>query len=140
MKKSELKRTKGINKMSPKRAAESPEYYALVNKLRDLCENTSEMTGENPDWKSKFLIDPHHIDGRAGSLYLDPFNIIMLTRDEHDAEKTYKRFGRERLLREVMPIRIAQGFRQIDVLAIPDLKTYTDIKTVKERLNGKTQT
>lgn len=113
--KTPLKAHKRINRISKKRLEESKEYFDLIARLRIMCDNKSELSGANPDWQSEFMVDPHHIGGRAGSKYLDPFNIIMLTRPEHDREegkiKGAKPHSKVYLLALVRPIRIEQGFK-----------------------------
>ena len=110
-----MRRTK-LNSMSPKRRKEMPKYYKLIKKLRGLCENRSEISGNPPDWQSDYLVEPHHIGGRNGHLLMDPFNIIMVTRPEHDAEETkikpatLPKIGREKLFEIIEGIRIRQGF------------------------------
>ena len=124
MKKTPLKRTKRINKKSKRRAEEESTYFSLVAKLRDLCKNRSELSGRWANWESHWDVEPHHIEGRIGSNYTNPFKIIMLTRPEHDAEEGIKRFWpylekpvkhtKEELLAIVRPIRIKQGFKESD--------------------------
>jgi len=83
----------------------------LVGKLRQLCGNRSELSGANPYWQSDFIVEPHHIEGRTGKRLLDPFNIIMLTRPEHDTIR--RTHTREELLTLVRDIRIKQGFKEV---------------------------
>jgi hypothetical protein len=107
-----MKRTP-INKISKKRNSEMMAYNLLVAKLRVLCNNQSELTGASPDWQSDYLVEPHHIQGRSGKLYLDPFNLILITRQEHDIQggrvKGYK-YSKEELLNHIRPIRMRQEF------------------------------
>ena len=103
-----------MKRISDKRKALLPEYYTLVSGLVDLCRNKSELSGMSPDWQSGFVVDPHHIQCRIGKLYLDPFNIIMLTRIEHDIEEGKikgVKIGKERLLEIVREHRIGQGYK-----------------------------
>jgi len=90
------------------------EYTELIKTLRHLCENKSELSGQNPDWQSRYLIEPHHIDRRNGDGLLDPFNIILLTRTEHDRQEGkingQKPLSNYELYRIVFPLRISQGF------------------------------
>ncbi len=95
-----------IRKVSPKRQAQLSEYYALIEKLRTLCGNRSELSGI---WG----VEPHHIRGRWGKRLLDPFNIIFLTHEEHMVEQGQwpgKPYGKEYLLKLVKEIRGRQGF------------------------------
>ena len=94
-----------------------PGYNKLVAKLRDLCDNKSEIDGSNPDWQYDFMVEPHHILGRTGDLLTDPFNIIMLTRTQHDIEEGKiigKKLGKDYLLKLVAARRIEQGFRPLE--------------------------
>jgi hypothetical protein len=93
------------------------EYNLLINKLRYLCNNTSELDGAYADWQSDFKIEPHHIGGRRGKLLLDPFNIIMLNRTQHDIEQGKikgAKHSKQELLAIVKKIRISQGFKEED--------------------------
>lgn len=106
-----MRRTK-LRPISQKRAAQLPEYNALIKKLRTLCGNKSELDGSKPDWQSGYVVDPHHILGR-GKHFLDPFSIIMLTRTQHDTEEGKikgVKYGEALLLKLVQAIRIKQGF------------------------------
>ena len=90
-----------------------PKYNKLINRLRELCNNQSELSGDSPDWQSNYQAEPHHIDKRNGKRLLNPFGIIMLTRPEHDLEEGKikgEKVGKEKLLAIVKDIRIKQGF------------------------------
>ena len=104
----------GVNRISKKRLLEMPIYNVLIVELRELCGNISELSGTKPDWQSGYLVEPHHIGGRIGKKFLNPFNIIMLTRTEHDIENDYKEgcYTKEELLNIVKPIRIKQGYKE----------------------------
>jgi hypothetical protein len=111
--KTPLKAHKRLSPISKKTAAEFPKYLALTQKLRELCDNKSEIDSSNPDWQSEWKVEPHHIQGRDGDLFLDPFNIIMLTRTQHDIEQGQipgQKVGKEKLLAIVYDLRIKQGF------------------------------
>ena len=106
-----------LKRVSKKLQTKLPEYYKLVGKLRELCDNKSELSSNKPDWMSNYLVEPHHINGRTGKRLLDPFNIIMLRRDEHDIEEgkipgtnLFPKVGKEKLTQIVYDIRIKQGF------------------------------
>ena len=104
-----------LRQVSPKRAVQLRKLNQLTERLRYLCGNRSELSGLHPDWKSSWKVDPHHIKGRIGKLLLDPFNIIMLVRDEHMVEEDHmkgKRVGKEKLLEIVKEKRLRQGFVQ----------------------------
>lgn len=102
-----------LRRVSKKRQTVMPAYINLINKLRELCDNKSELSGKSPDWLSGYKVEPHHVNGRRGKLLLDPFGIIMLVRIEHDIEEGKikgKKVGKERLLEIVKEKRLAQGF------------------------------
>lgn len=110
-----MRKTK-LAQISKKRQALMPEYNKLINRLRELCNNKSELSNKSPDWQSGFKAEPHHINGRNGEKLLDPYGIILLTRYEHDVEegkvRREKPTDKERLLAIVKDIRIRQGFIQ----------------------------
>lgn len=89
-----------------------PIYNVLIVELRRMCGNKSELSGANPDYQSGYLIEPHHIRGRIGKRFLNPFNIILLTRFEHTIENDHKQgcHTPEELERIVKPLRISQGY------------------------------
>ena len=84
----------------------------LVSELRELCNNRSELLGEHPDWRSEWLVEPHHIRGRIGKLLTDPFNIIMLNRDDHDKQDSNGWEEKQVLVDFIRPIRISQGYKE----------------------------
>lgn len=100
----------GLRRVSKKRQKALPEYNALMTKLRALCNNRSEISGDKPNWQSNYLVDPHHIQGRVGELLIDPFNIILLTRPEHDDQDSNTYDDKKALLKLIEPVRIKQGF------------------------------
>ena len=112
-----MKRTR-LNQISKKRQAQLPAYRTLIKVLRELCNNKSELSGQNPDWQSSWNAEPHHIERRNGERLLDPFGIILLTRFEHDREegkiKGEKPIGKEKLLAIVKELRLKQGFKPND--------------------------
>jgi hypothetical protein len=105
---------KPINKRSPKMKKLVPKLTDLYTKLRRYCHNRSELSGKRPDWRSDGFVEPHHIDGRIGDRLLDPFNLIMLTADEHDTEQQHRPgcHTKEELFNIVRPIRLKQGFKE----------------------------
>lgn len=107
-----MKRTQ-IKPVSKKRAALMPEYHALVDRLRELSGNKSELDGASPDWQTDYLTESHHISGRIGKLYLDPFNLIMITRNQHKIIGLANNYeAKQALLDFIRPIRIEQGFKE----------------------------
>jgi len=110
-----LKQTR-LRPISKKRAEDMRKYLPLIEELRRLCNNRSELSGNYPDWQSRFIVEPHHIEGRIGKRLLDPFNIILLTRTEHDIEEGKikgEKQGVDKLKDLVREIRIKQGFREV---------------------------
>jgi hypothetical protein len=109
-----LRAKKPLNKISPKMGKLIPELADLYTVLRRFCHNRSELSGRRPDWQSDGIIEPHHIDGRNGDKLLNPFNLIMLTAEEHTVEQQYRPgcHTRQELLDIVRPIRIKQGFKE----------------------------
>ena len=99
-----------IRQISKKRQKELPAYNKLINKLGTLCGNKSELSGDKPNWQFNYKVVPHHIMGRAGPMLSDPFNIIILTPPEHDAQDGNNNDDKMKLLAFIRPIRIAQGF------------------------------
>ena len=100
-----------LKPVSARQAKRLIEMTELKQQLIRGCYNQSELSCEKPDWQSGYLVEPHHICGRVGKHLLNVFEIIMLTRTEHDYEEKHKSFERKReLLALVKPLRIAQGF------------------------------
>jgi hypothetical protein len=76
-----------------------------------LTDGFSEISRQRPPTGESLL--PHHIDGRRGERLFNPFNIIMITYDEHQAIHNGKSpYTKEDLLERVRKIRIRQGFVQ----------------------------
>lgn len=99
---------KALKPISDKRQEERNKYYVLVEKLYYLCSNRSELSGKQGDWQTGWNVEPHHIMGCRGIKLYDPFNIIMLTRPEHDTIR--QTHIEEELLAMIRPLRIKQGF------------------------------
>lgn len=77
-----------------------------------LSGNKSELSKNHPDFRG---LQNHHIGGRIGKLYLNPFNMIILTADEHDYEEAHKTQERKEYLANfIKPIRIQQGYKPED--------------------------
>jgi hypothetical protein len=111
-----LKSYTNLNRISKKQRAKLAKLADLITLLRRYCHNRSELSGKRPDWKSGYIVDPHHIGGRSGRHLLNPFEIIMLTRDEHDIEQEHRPgcHTKEELFNIVRLIRLAQGFKEED--------------------------
>ena len=109
-----MKRTP-LNPISRKRSAQLADYSMLIHTLRKDCYNRSELSGKNPDWQSDWMVEPHHIDHRNGDRLTDPFNIILITRHEHDVQegkiKGEPPIPSAVLVDIVRPLRIRQGFK-----------------------------
>lgn len=101
---------KPIRKVSPKKKKELPEYTKLIAELRAKCFNRSELSGKKPDWQSNYQVEPHHIMGRTGKRLTDPYNIILLNRDEHNAQDGNTYQEKQELLDFIKPIRERQGY------------------------------
>jgi hypothetical protein len=96
-----------LKPMSAKLTNIMPVYHALVNDLKERSRGYSELNGEyiGADW-----LDPHHIQGRGKKL-CDPFNIILVSRFQHDEiEEERSPYSKEELLAKVKIIRLKQGF------------------------------
>jgi hypothetical protein len=103
--------------VSKKRQAELRKYRKLERRLRSLCDNLSELSGRVPDWQTDYLVEGHHIGSRSGAKVYDPFNVIMLTRDEHTAIEREQpidghKYTKGELLDLARRIRIKQGFKE----------------------------
>lgn len=96
--------------ISKKRQSQMPEYHALVEQLRSKCNNRSEITESGGTWETEWNVEAHHILGRTGKRLTDPFNIIMLTRKEHDAQDGNNHQAKQKLLEYIYPIRKSQGY------------------------------
>ena len=95
-----------LKAVSNKRRGEIKIYQILKLELFLLGNNKSELSGLYG------LVDPHHIDGRRGKRLFDPYNIILLTKEEHDRQTDYLPGykTRKELVDIVKPIRKRQGF------------------------------
>lgn len=106
-----------LKPVSDKTAKLMYAYKELINRLRYLCNNTSELDGAYADWQSEFRVEPHHIGGRTGKLLLNPFNIIMLNRPQHTYYQEHNtQENKQKLLDIVKAIRLKQGFKEEDYL------------------------
>ena len=105
-----MKRSR-IKPVSDKMRARLIPYRELVIELRELCGNKSELSGERADFRSDFLVEPHHIMGRTGKRLTDVRNILMVTRSEHDAQNCNNYQAKQKLLEYIRPIREKQGYK-----------------------------
>lgn len=119
-----MKRT-ALKAKSKTRAAKERIYFGIVAQLKDGCRKDDDtFRSELPPFNQAQVIysggnpipitETHHILGREGALYLDPFNMIELLPQEHDdftnERGVSKNFTKAQLLALVEPIRIKQGF------------------------------
>jgi hypothetical protein len=113
----ELKR-RPIKRVSDKRKAQNTAYLTLKARLLWDCmcfgggfTFKSELNGELTDH-----VELHHIDKRNGARLFDPFNIIVVTPEQHCYEQAHHSFSRIQELKAIVrPIRLAQDFKeQID--------------------------
>lgn len=98
-----------LKPVNERRQAELDKFYALDKILRPKTKGRSELNGSRGDYRTGFGVEPHHIRGRRGKRVYDPFNIIYLTRAQHDTIKLMH--SEEELEAIVKPIRIKQGFK-----------------------------
>ena len=97
-----------MKRVSKKRSMELAKYAVLLAKLCLMNGTTSELSGKPAQ-------DCHHIDGRNGKRVYDPFNVILVTREEHDWETAHHSFERIQELKAIVKeIRIKQGFVESD--------------------------
>jgi hypothetical protein len=108
------RRRRPLKPVSDKRKKEIPDYNKLKAKLiLDRWRGfyfESELNGV----MSK-EVEPHHIDHRENGRLTNPFNIIILTRGQHEWEGAHHSFERIQELKAIVrPIRIKQGFKESD--------------------------
>ncbi|MFX1537754.1 MAG: hypothetical protein ACFFDI_26450 [Promethearchaeota archaeon] len=110
------KKRKRIPQKSEKRLHEEKIYFALVEELREDCGNRSELSGDMGDWRTDYGVEPHHITKRKGGKgYYNPFNLILITRREHNhIEEHYGWKEKQELLAFIKPRRIVQGYKEED--------------------------
>jgi hypothetical protein len=100
-----------LRAVSQKRQAQKNEYNSLVMRLKIACGCKSELSGK---LCSVYDIVPHHIDGRRGLRLIDPFNIILITDEEHTGDNGIQKHNsweaKQKLLDIVRKIRQEQGF------------------------------
>lgn len=97
-----------LRPQSVKGKVRQTKWKVLEEELRIQCLNRSELDGSRPHWPN-FNVEGHHINGRTGSLLLNPFNVILLTRTQHDLI-VYR--DKDELLELVRGIRIKQGYKE----------------------------
>ncbi len=101
--------------VSDRQAKRLQRLGVIVACLRILCNDKSELSGKQSDWRTHWHVVDHHITGRQGRKLLDVFNLIMVTADEPDELQANMSFERKQeLLRIVKPLRIKQGFKEED--------------------------
>lgn len=72
-------RKTALKKVSDKRQEQNEVYFTLINQLRLLCGNKSELSGKAPTWESNFLVEPHHFEGRIGDNFINPFGMELFS-------------------------------------------------------------
>lgn len=97
-----------LRPQSAKGKVRQTNWKVLEGELRIQCQNRSELDGSRPRWPN-FNVEGHHIKGRTGSLLLNPLNVIMLTRIQHD-QIVYR--DKDELLELVKGIRLKQGYKE----------------------------
>lgn len=112
-----MKRTP-IKKVSKKQAKENAELKKLVTILKV---DISSYDGYRTTYKSELSgqivsdIEPHHIYGRLGKHMLSPFEIILVTREQHmSIHKHNNREQKLKLEKLIYDTRITQGFKPTD--------------------------
>jgi len=111
-----LKRAK-IKPVSNKRSKEQPEYTKISNELKEKAGYKSELSTKSPSKYNPLVI--HHILGRNGNNYTNPFALLVCLESEHqtneDAIHKHNSYEKKQeLLSIVKPIRIEQGFKLED--------------------------
>jgi hypothetical protein len=104
-----------INPVSKRRKKEKPEYIKISNELKEKAGYKSELSGKTPtefDW-----LECHHINGRTGKDYIDPYNLLVCLHSEHQTDKDsiHKHNSYEKkleLLAMVKIIREEQGYER----------------------------
>ena len=105
-----MKQTK-LRAVSTKRAAHNEAYRDLIDKLFHEAMPCSEWDGTVEISYGHYVLEPHHIDGRRGKRLLDPFNIILLTPEQHRTFQAHNSWEvRQALKLWVYGLRIQQGF------------------------------
>lgn len=106
----ELKRQR-IAPVSSKRKAQNAEYSKICAQLKDLTGDISEYSGlEATCWP----LECHHICGRTNGKLLDPFNILVCKRSEHEEIHEHNTHEQKLRLQEIVrTIRLRQGFKYI---------------------------
>ena len=99
-----------MRRVSKKLQARLPAYNALIKELREGCGNRSELSGDQGDWRTDYNVEPHHIGGRIGNDLINPFGIILLTREEHDIQDSNGWERKQELLNYIKVIRLKQGY------------------------------
>jgi hypothetical protein len=107
----ELKR-RPLKPISDKRKDEIAEYNKLKAKLiMDRWRGfyfESELNGVLTK-----EIELHHIDGRQNGRLTNPFNVIAISRSQHEYETAHHDYESIQSLKAlVRPIRLAQGFKE----------------------------
>jgi hypothetical protein len=105
---------KPLRKVSPKQSKENAECQKIVNQLRDLCGDKSELQGVMTYKRNSHNTEPHHLKGRHGKHLINPFEILMCYANQHDYRQKHLKETRETDLQLVREIRLRQGFKEAD--------------------------
>lgn len=100
-----------LKPISSKRQGQIADYIALKIQLLALNNCLDTMRGPS-EWNGEIgQLELHHIDGRQGKRLSDPFNVILITRDQHLAFHRHNSWEVKQALKLwVYGIRIRQGF------------------------------
>ena len=105
-----------MKKVSDKHLKQLEQYRLLREKLYQLSDGRSELSGKHPTYSHSlcgYVCESHHIDGRDGERLVNAFGIILVTSDEHAFIHANPLIhSKEELYKLVKPIRIKQGFEE----------------------------
>jgi hypothetical protein len=107
-----IKRT-ALRAVSQKRQAQKNEYDILKLTLMEQQNRGGYYISELDGEISKTL-EVHHIDGKQGKRLFDPFNLILITPEQHLGDNGIQKHNsweaKQKLLGIVRKIRLEQGF------------------------------
>ena len=112
-----------MKRISDKRAAQLADYDKLISNLAAFALYRTELEEAPSVWNPTARLEAHHIDGRRGDRLLDPFNIIIVTAEQHREIHQHNTWEqKQKLLALVKEIRLRQGFSQEGSGAIKELQ------------------